>query len=148
MSRPLADVPSWHSYKTLTGRPNNVLDDRMRPTEEVDVSGEPTHFELGVADAKRAKEFYGRLFDWKFHPMGDGEEGWIETNSTSGGLHENDPNPGVVVYFSVSDIDAALVTVRELGGEPGQASPEEPGFGRFAECVDDQGTRFGLHQPS
>lgn len=109
--------------------------------------GGPTHFELGVGDAKRAKEFFGRLFGWKIHQMGDGNEGWIETDSVSGGLHENDPNPGVVVYFSVPDIDRALETVKNLGGEAGQPSPEEPGFGRFAECYDDQGTRFGLHQP-
>lgn len=112
------------------------------------MSGEPTHFELGVGDAKRANEFYARLFDWQFHQMGGGDEGWIETGGVRGGLHENDPNPGVVVYFSVQDIESALEAVEQLGGEPGRASPEEPGFGRFAECRDDQGTRFGLHQPS
>ena len=111
------------------------------------MAGEPTHFELGVDDAKRAKSFYGRLFGWTFHQMGDGEEGWIETDGVRGGLHENDPSSSVVVCFSVQDIDAALATVRELGGEPGPAGPNEPGWGRFAECVDDQGTRFGLHQP-
>lgn len=112
------------------------------------MAGEPTHFEMGVGDAQRASEFYARLFDWKLHPMGDGAEGWVETGGVRGGLHENDPDPGVVVYFNVPNIDAALATVEQLGGEPGQASPEEPGFGRFAECRDDQGIRFGLHQPS
>lgn len=112
------------------------------------MAGEPTHFEIGVGDAKRAKEFYARLFGWKFHQMGDNDEGWIETGSVRGGLHENDPNPSVVVYFSVPDIEAALRTVEQLGGDPGQASPAEPGFGRFAECRDDQGIRFGLHQPN
>lgn len=111
------------------------------------MSGEPTHFEFGVADAKRAKEFYGPLLGWKFHQMGEGEEGWIETDGMRGGLHENDPNPGIQVYFSVPDIEAALTTVKELGGDVGDVSPEEPGFGRFAECKDNQGTRFGLHQP-
>jgi len=112
------------------------------------MAGEPTHFEIGVGDAQRAREFYVRLFDWQFHPMGGGAEGWIDTGGARGGLHDNDPTPGVVVYFSVPDIEAALVTVEQLGGEPGQASPDEPGFGRFAECRDDQGIRFGLHEPS
>ncbi|MEV1296036.1 VOC family protein [Pseudonocardia sp. NPDC049635] len=111
------------------------------------MSGEPTHFEFGVASAASARQFYAKLFGWTVHPMGDGDEGWIETGGIRGGLHENDPNPGIVVYFSVPDIEAALATVKELGGEPGQASPDEPEFGRFAECKDDQGTRFGLHQP-
>lgn len=109
--------------------------------------GEPTHFELGVSDAKRAKHFYGHLLGWKFHQMGDGEEGWIETGTVRGGLHENDPHPGIVVYFTVPDLDQALATVKELGGHPGQPSPHEPGFGRFAQCTDNQGTPFGLHQP-
>lgn len=116
--------------------------------EEAAMTGEPTHFELGVADAERANEFYTHLFGWQLHQMGGGAEGWIETGGVRGGLHENDPNPGVVVYFDVQDIESALELVEELGGEPGQPSPKEPGFGRFAECRDDQDTRFGLHQPS
>lgn len=112
------------------------------------MAGEPSHVEIGVADAAQASTFYQRLFGWAVQPMGDGAEGWIDTGGVRGGLHEHDPSPGIVVYFHVTDIDAALHTVAELGGTPGQASPEEPGFGRFAECHDDQGTRFGLHQPS
>lgn len=112
------------------------------------MAGEPTHFEIGVTDARRATAFYNHLLRWTVHPMGQGSEGWVETGGVRGGLHENGPTPGIVVYFHVPDIDAALKTVGELGGTPGPASPDEPGFGRFAECHDDQGTRFGLHQPS
>lgn len=109
--------------------------------------GAPSHFEMGVPDAARAKAFYGPLLGWTFHPMGSGEEGWIETPGVRGGLHENDPSARILTYFTVPDIDAAARTVRELGGEPGTPSQETPGFGRFAECRDDQGVPFGLHQP-
>ncbi|MGC7323044.1 VOC family protein, partial [Mycobacteroides abscessus subsp. massiliense] len=51
-------------------------------------------------------------------------------------------------FFGVADIDAAVMTVRELGGEAEDPGPEEPGFGRFTFCRDDQGVRFGLHQPA
>ena len=112
------------------------------------MAGEPSHFEIGVTDAGRATTFFGELLGWTIHPMGDGAEGWVETDGIRGGLHQNDPSPGVIVYFNVPDIEAALNTVSKLGGQPGTASPEESGFGRFAECHDDQGTRFGLHQPS
>jgi predicted enzyme related to lactoylglutathione lyase len=50
------------------------------------------------------------------------------------------------MYFSVDDIDAAVREVRALGGSADDACPEEPGFGRFSACTDDQGVRFGLHQ--
>ncbi|RZS40912.1 hypothetical protein EV193_103227 [Herbihabitans rhizosphaerae] len=109
--------------------------------------GQPSHFEIGVADAGRAKAFYGKLFGWTHHPMGEGDAGWIETGGVRGGLHGDDPNPGVMLYFTVEDIEAAARTVAELGGTVGRISPEEPDFGRFAECADDQGARFGLRQP-
>lgn len=110
------------------------------------MTGNLTHFEIGVPDAARAKAFCGPLFGWTFHAMGDGEEGWIETGGVRGGLHENDPDAVIQPYFEVPDLDAALARVRELGGTAGEASPEAPGFGRFAVCRDDQGVRFGLHQ--
>ena len=30
------------------------------------MTGEPSHFELGVPDAARAKAFYGELLGWSF----------------------------------------------------------------------------------
>ncbi len=112
------------------------------------MNGEPAFFEIGVSDAKRAKSFYAKLFDWTFHPMGDGDEAWIETPTTRGGLHDNDPESRIEIYFAVPDIDLAVATVRELGGHADDPGPEEPDFGRFASCRDDQGVRFGLHQRS
>lgn len=109
------------------------------------MSGEPTHFELGVANTEQARTFYGPLLGWTFHELAGGA--WIDTGGVRGGLHPNDPTPGVVVYFAVPDLDAALRQVRALGGTPGEAGAES-GFGRFAECTDDQGARFGLHQRS
>jgi len=108
--------------------------------------GQPTHFEIGVPDAARAKAFYGPLLGWTFHPMGDGDEGWIETGGVRGGLHDNDADAVVMPYFAVADLDAVVAKVRDLGGVAADAGPDQPGFGRFAECRDDQGVRFGLHQ--
>jgi predicted enzyme related to lactoylglutathione lyase len=110
------------------------------------MAGEPAFFEIGVPDAKRARAFYTELLPWTFHPM-QGDQGWLETVGIRGGLHDEDPEARIVVYFAVPDIDAAVRTVRELGGEADDAGPDEPGFGRFAHCRDDQGVTFGLHQP-
>ncbi len=86
------------------------------------MNGEPTHFELGVADAGKATELYSRLLGWTVHPMGDGG-GWIEAGGVRGGLHGGDPDGGMVLYFRAPDIEAALQTVKALGGQPGEASP-------------------------
>jgi uncharacterized protein len=111
------------------------------------MSGEPAFFEIGVPNGKRAKAFYGQLFQWTFHPMGGGDQAWIETPTIRGGLHDDDPECRIEIFFSVPDIDAAVVAVGKLGGHADDPGPAEPGFGRFAFCRDDQGARFGLHQP-
>jgi uncharacterized protein len=109
------------------------------------VAGEPSHFELGVRDARRAKAFYAELLGWTFHTT-KGEDAWIETPGVRGGLHGDDPDSWIEIYFSVADIEAAVRRVRELGGEADEPGPEHES-GRYVGCRDDQGVRFGLHQP-
>jgi uncharacterized protein len=111
----------------------------------VSVAGEPTHFEVGVRDAARARAFYGDLLGWSFETT-TGENAWIRTPGVHGGLHDQDADSTIVVYFSVPDIEAAVRRVRELGGEAKEPGPPDPG-GRFTTCRDDQGVEFGLHQP-
>ncbi len=108
--------------------------------------GEPSFFEIGIPDAKRAKTFYGELFKWTFHPM-EGDQAWVETPTIRGGLHDQDPERRIDIFFAVPDIDTAVIAVRELGGHADEPGAEEPTFGRFAFCRDDQGVRFGLRQP-
>jgi predicted enzyme related to lactoylglutathione lyase len=109
------------------------------------VPGEPSHFEIGVPDAQRARAFYGELFGWSFTTT-TGENAWIETPGARGGLHDEDDEKNIVVYFAVSDIEAAAMRVRKLGGHADEPGPEADG-GRFCACRDDQGVSFGLHQP-
>ena len=110
------------------------------------MGGEPSHFELGVPDARRAKSFYGRLFDWEFTPT-TGDNAWIETRGVRGGLHGDDDASNIEVYFAVDDLDAAVARVRELGGDAPDPEPEHGHGGRFVRCRDDQGVTFGLHEP-
>ena len=107
--------------------------------------GSPSHFEIGVPNARRAKTFYGELLGWSFDAT-TGDNAWIETDDVRGGLHDNDDAANIVVYFRVLDIEAAVRRVRELGGEADDPGPEGEG-GRFVSCRDDQGVQFGLHQP-
>lgn len=110
------------------------------------MAGEPSHFELGVPDARRAKSFYGQLFGWEFTPT-SGENAWIETAGVRGGLHGDDDASDIEIYFAVEDIGAAVRRVRELGGEAPEPDPGPAESGRFVRCRDDQGVRFGLHEP-
>jgi predicted enzyme related to lactoylglutathione lyase len=109
--------------------------------------GEPTHIELGAPDARKAKTFFGTLFGWTFEPFGDGDQAAIQTPTIRGGLHDGVTTTTLTTYFQVDDIEAAVASVRDLGGRADDPSPVEPGFGRFSTCSDDQGIPFGLHQP-
>lgn len=108
--------------------------------------GELTFFEIGVPDSERAQTFFARLFGWQFPPTGEPDQVWVKTPTIMAGLHEQDAEAHIAMYFAVDDIEVAVHSVRELGGTAEDPGPEEPGFGRFAACIDDQGLQFGLHQ--
>lgn len=110
------------------------------------MAGEPSFLEIGVPNGSHAREFYEKLFGWTFHDM-TGDNFWIETPTLRAGLHPDDDTRVIGVYFSVPDIEAAIERVRELGGEA-HLRADGDGAERFAECRDNQGVYFGLHQPA
>jgi hypothetical protein len=76
----------------------------------------------------------------------------IDTPGVPGGIHGGDAGAAPYVFFRVDDMEAALVRVRELGGQVDDLDVEGDDasvarFGRFRLCRDDQGSSFGLHQP-
>jgi predicted enzyme related to lactoylglutathione lyase len=106
---------------------------------------EVSYIEIGVSDTSRSKAFLEEMFGWKFHPFGEGLEGWFQTPSIKAGIHGGDPSWGFFVYFGVPDLERAIADVNRLGGAS-DAPTDDPGFGRFCICRDPQGLRFGLHQ--
>lgn len=110
------------------------------------MTGQPTFLEIGVPDADRASEFYRAVFpDWSFGPKPGGYR--IRTEGITAGLHGGDDDRRLVVYLSVPDLDKAVEAVRTQGGQAGDVMDGGAEYGRFAECVDNQGVHFGLHEP-
>ena len=107
--------------------------------------GNVSFLEIGSNDATISRVFFAQVFGWAFNPMGP-SEGWFQTPSIKAGLHGNDPEPQLYVFFDVSDLEAAVERVRAAGGHADVPGPVEPGFGRFSSCRDPQGIRFGLHE--
>jgi uncharacterized protein len=103
--------------------------------------------EIGAADGSIEAKFFSELFGWPWQKMGDKGEGWFEPGAIKIGLHGNDDHAGVIPYFRVAEIDKAAEKVIALGGTADFPGADEPGFGRFVNCVSAQGVRFGLHQP-
>jgi uncharacterized protein len=100
-------------------------------------------FEVPAKNTEQARAFYGGLFGWEFERFGDAD--YHMTSAGGGAIAGGADEPGLLTYFGVSDVDAAVGRVRELGGESG--APEEiPGVGRYAHCTDHDGNRFGLFE--
>ena len=116
------------------------------------MAGEVSFFSIGVGDVPRAKTFYGGLLGWTFEDRSGGSV--IVGAGSAGGIHGGDEGASPYVFFRVDDLDAAVARVGELGGAPEPPGDERDGdeeevarFGRFVLCRDDQGSRFGLHEP-
>ncbi len=112
------------------------------------MSGKLSYLEIGATTGDQSSNFFAQLLGWTFHRMGGGSEGWFDTPTCKAGLHTGDPQPGISVYFAVPDIEHAVALVKQLGGTAEDISPEEPSFGRFCNCKDPEGVKFGLHQAS
>jgi predicted enzyme related to lactoylglutathione lyase len=112
------------------------------------VAGRLVYFEVRAGDSRRARRFYEGVFDWRF---GETEEGLDYTmfdadGGPGGGLYASSGGErGLLVYFAVDDIDAAIDRVNARGGE---AQPRQaiPFTGWYARCLDTEGNAFSLFQ--
>ena len=118
------------------------------------------HFEIPAKDVKRASEFYAKAFGWQFTQF-PGFEYWsigttmsdkngrpTSPGAINGGLGKRGvmaPND-VTVTIGVADIDAALETVKKLGGK--QEGKKQPvgDMGWSAYFKDPEGNVIGLWQ--
>lgn len=121
----------------LSGGERRGLTNGARP-------GDISYVTLEVRDSARARAFYASVLGWTFRP-GRAEDGWFPDDVVPmTGMHGGHQQPAAVPMYLVDDIASAVERVRELGGTAPQ--PERQPYGLTAECVDDQGTRFYLHQ--
>ena len=109
------------------------------------------HLELNTTDLAKAKDFYGKLFGWKFDDMDMGPSGTYSTfkpdTGPGGGLMAM---PGVPVswlaYVGVDDIRAATDKAKSLGATVVRDSQPVPGHGIFSVVVDPAGAAIALWQ--
>ncbi|MFF5990361.1 VOC family protein [Prauserella flavalba] len=101
-------------------------------------------------DYDRARDFYAAVFGHTFEDMSD--EGFRYSTLKAGGkvvggvglLPDEVPAdvpPHWAVYFAVSDTDATVARVTELGGELVR-EPWDSLYGRLAQVTDNQGAHF------
>ncbi|HET8824283.1 MAG TPA: VOC family protein [Terriglobales bacterium] len=109
------------------------------------------HVELNTTDLKKAKDFYGKLFDWKLEDMPGGEYTMIGVGEGVGGGMMKNPIPGApsfwLSYVLVEDIRAATKKAASLGGNVMKDVTEIPNYGEFSVITDPTGAHFALWQP-
>ena len=109
------------------------------------------HIEFNTTDPKKAKSFYGSLFDWTLEDTDMGG-GMIYTmikvgDGTGGGLMKH-PMPGApsiwIPYVLVSDVASSTAKAKSAGGTVIKDVSEVPNMGSFAIIQDPTGGVIGL----
>jgi len=112
------------------------------------------HIELQTRDIAKAKDFYGRLFDWKLDDLpapGGGSYTMINVGvGTGGGMFAN-PDPKVpphwLAYVGVDDIVASTNKARELGATVVRDVMEVGDYGWMSVIVDPTGAALAMWKP-
>lgn len=112
------------------------------------------HVELHTGDLKRAKEFYGKLFDWKLDdtPMpGGGSYTMVNVGNGTGGGMMTSPAPGTpphwLAYVGVDDVRASTQKAKQLGAKVVQDVLEVGDYGTMSVITDPTGATLAMWQP-
>jgi predicted enzyme related to lactoylglutathione lyase len=111
------------------------------------------HVELQTNDLRKAKEFYGRLFDWKLEdvPMpGGGSYTLIQVGEGTGGGMMTSQAPGAppawLAYVGVDDITSATAKAKQLGAKVVVDVMAVGDFGKMSVIIDPTGATLALWQ--
>jgi predicted enzyme related to lactoylglutathione lyase len=108
------------------------------------------HFEFMVSDLDKAKEFYGKVFDWEFKVDRSMDYVMIDTGAEPGGgmMKKPDQTPHFALgeYFLVDDIEDTLAKAEAAGGKLGVPKMEISGMGWWAMFFDPDGIPVGIFQ--
>ncbi|HEV2971898.1 MAG TPA: VOC family protein [Pirellulales bacterium] len=114
----------------------------------------PVHFEFHCTDLARDREFYSKVFGWKFTKYEGGkEEYWLattgepgETGINGGMMKSPDGQPRTINSISVASVDASATKILAAGGKQIMPKMTIPGVGFVAYFTDPGGLCFGIFQ--
>jgi predicted enzyme related to lactoylglutathione lyase len=112
--------------------------------------------ELHAGAWQTAFDFYATLFGWtKDRPVDMGPMGIYQLIALGGPAFggmmtkmQPDVPPRWLYYFNVSDLSAAVETLKAGGGQVLHGPMEVPGGSWVAQCMDPQGAPFALVKPA
>ncbi len=110
--------------------------------------------EIATTDLERAKEFYTKVFDLELQLIEMPNEklymfGAPDAVGSAGCLvkteHAKPNTDGTIVYFACEDVSIEAKRVEEAGGRVIIPKTDIGEFGFFAQFIDSEGNRIGLH---
>ena len=109
------------------------------------------HVELNTTDLGKAKEFYGKLFNWTLEDVPNMDYTIIKVGEGTGGGMMKHPVPGApsawLAYVGVDDINADTEKAKALGASVMKDVTEIPGVGWFSVILDPTGAALALFKP-
>jgi uncharacterized protein len=106
--------------------------------------GDIGYASLWVPDIGRAAAFYAAVFGWVYEPSHNPHARQVPGAAPPQGLWGGQPRSTLFCSYVVDDAAAAAARVRAAAGQAGD--PIRRPYGLVADCTDDQGTRFAVHQ--
>lgn len=108
------------------------------------------HVELLTNDVAKAKDFYGKLFDWQMEDVPGMDYTLIKVGEGTGGGMMKNPAPGApsswLAYVLVDDVAAATKKAQTLGATVCKEATEIPDIGWFSVIMDPTGATLALWQ--
>ena len=110
------------------------------------------HIELMSAEIGKAKDFYGKLLDWKLEDVQMPEMIYtmIQVGEGTGGGMMQNPMPNApstwLPYVDVDDLPAKTAKAKSLGATVLKENVEVMGHGAYSIITDPTGAMFGLWQ--
>lgn len=109
------------------------------------------HFEFMVSDSEKAKQFYGKVFDWEFKvDPGMANYTMIDAGKEPGGGIMNKPDTAphhaLSVYFCVDSVEETMAKVAEAGGQVIVPKMEIPNVGWWGLFADRDGIPVGIFE--
>jgi predicted enzyme related to lactoylglutathione lyase len=106
--------------------------------------GDVGYASLWVPDTGRAVAFYTAVLGWRFAPEEAQRARQVVGSVPPQGVWGGQPRSTLFCSYVVDDAVATVTRVRAAGGRA--TGPEQRPYGLTADCTDDQGVRFAVHQ--
>ena len=121
-----------------------MLQTPLSDVPAVSAPGDVGYAWLSVPSLDRAMAFYTAVLGWSYEPGSSPAGRQVSGRTPPLGLAGGADRPVLSCSYGVADVDAAVERVRAAGGTA--TGPQDRPYGRAADCVDDQGVGFALHE--